>query len=75
MLSGDDLGEWSDHPALDLEFTYTKTADFEENSDPLAVKKEDKKESIFRRIYYFLVDLVKILTDWDALMALLGINK
>lgn len=74
-LSDDQVGEYSDHPALDLEFTYTKTADFVENSDPLAVKKEDKTESIFRRIYYFLMDLVKIFSDWDALMALLGINK
>ena len=75
MLSGDGLGEWSDHPALDLEFTYTKTADFVENSDPLAVKQADKKEGIFRRIYYFLKDLIMILSDWDALMALLGVNK
>ena len=75
MLSGDGLDDWSDHPALDLEFTYTKTADFVENSDPLAVKQENKKESIFRKIYYFFKDLVMILSDWDALMNLLGINK
>lgn len=75
MLSGDGLDDWSDHPALDLEFTYTKTDDFVENSDPLAEKKEDKYESIFRRIYYFLVDLVKLLSNWDGLMELLGVNK
>ena len=74
-LSGDGFDDWSDHPALDLEFTYTKTDDFVENSDPLAEKKEDKYESIFRRIYYFLVDLVKLLSNWDGLMELLGINK
>lgn len=70
-----DHGELSDHPALNLEFTYEKTEDFVENSDPLSVKKENKKESIFRRIYYFLLDLVKIFQNWDGLMALLGINK
>lgn len=70
-----DLGDLSDHPALNLEFTYTKTADFEENSDPLSVTQENKKESIFRKIYYFFYDLIKLLTNWDALMELLGINK
>lgn len=70
-----DLGDLSDHPALNLEFTYTKTADFVENSDPLSVKTEDKKESIFRRIYYFLYDIVKIIFNWDALMEILGVNK
>lgn len=72
-LVSDSYGELSDHPALNLEFTYEKTEDFVENSDPLAVKKEDKNESIFRRIYYFLVDLFKIFTNWDALMGLLGL--
>ena len=72
MITDENLGELSDHPALVLEFTYTKTSDFVENSDPLAVKKEDKKESIFRRIFYFFKDLVMILSDWDALMELLG---
>lgn len=71
-LTTDSLGELSDHPALHLEFTYEKTDDFVENSDPLAVKKEDKKESVFRRIYYFFLDLFKLLSDWDALMGLLG---
>ena len=65
-------GELSDHPALDLEFTYEKTADFVENSDPLSVKTEDKKESIFRRIFYLLKDIILVLTDWDKLTALLG---
>ncbi len=74
-LTADGLGELSDHPALNLEFTYTKTADFVENSDPLSVKKEDKNENIFRKIYYFLRDIVKLLTNWDAIMSLLGINK
>ena len=69
------LGELSDHPALNLTFTYEKTEDFVENSDPLEVKKENKKENIFRRIYYFFADIFKILSDWDALMALLGIKK
>ena len=64
--------ELSDHPALKVEFTYTKTDDFVENSDPLAVKKENEHESIFRRIYYFFVDVFKLLSNWDALMALLG---
>ena len=68
-------GELSDHPALNLTFTYEKTEDFVENSDPLAVKKEDKKENIFRRIYYFFMDIFKILGDWDKLMELIGINK
>ena len=65
----------SDHPALNLEFTYEKTDDFVENSDPLSVNRETKKEGVFRRIYYFFRDLFKILSDWDALMELLGINK
>ncbi len=69
------LGELSDHPALNLTFTYEKTEDFVENSDPLAVKKENKKENIFRRIYYFFMDIVKIIGDWDKLMDLLGLNK
>ena len=68
-------GDLSDHPALNLTFTYEKTEDFVENSDPLAVKKEDKKENIFRRIYYFFMDIIKILGDWDKLMALLGLGK
>lgn len=74
-IMAEGFDELSDHPALNLEFTYEKTEDFVENSDPLAVKKEDKKESIFRRIYYFLLDIVKILTNWDAFMELLGIKK
>jgi exonuclease III len=68
-------GELSDHPALNLTFTYEKTDDFVENSDPLAVKKEDKAENIFRRIYYFFMDIFKILTDWDKLMDLFGLAK
>ena len=50
VVEYDGYTELSDHPALNLEFTYTKTDDFVENSDPLAVKKEDEHESIFRRI-------------------------
>ena len=75
VVEYDGLTELSDHPALNLEFTYEKTADFVENSDPLSVKKEDKAENIFRRIYYVIMDIIKILTNWDALMELLGINK
>lgn len=75
MLTDETFGELSDHPALVLEFTYTKTADFVENSDSLAVTTENKLESIFRRIFYFLKDLVMILSDWNALMELVGINK
>ena len=74
VVEYDGYTELSDHPALNLEFTYTKTDDFVENSDPLAVKKEDEHESIFRRIYYFFLDIFKILSNWDALMALLGIK-
>ena len=71
-LTTDALGSLSDHPALNLEFTYEKTEDFVENSDPLSVKKEDKTLSVFRRIYYFFLDVFKLLTNWDALMELLG---
>ena len=67
--------ELSDHPALNLEFTYTKSDDFAENDDSLEVKKENENESIFRRIYYFFVDIFKLLSNWDALMALIGLGK
>ena len=75
IVEYDGLTELSDHPALNLEFTYTKTADFKENEDDLDVKQENKTENIFRRIYYFFVDIIKLLTNWDALMGLLGISK
>ena len=75
VIEYDGMTELSDHPALNLEFTYTKTDDFKENEDDLTVKEEDEAENIFRRIYYFFMDIIKILTNWDALMELLGINK
>ncbi len=75
FIEYDGYTELSDHAALNLEFTYTKTDDFKENEDDLNVKQEDKTENIFRRIYYFFMDIVKLLTNWDALMALLGISK
>jgi endonuclease/exonuclease/phosphatase family metal-dependent hydrolase len=75
VIEYDGMTELSDHPALNLEFTYTKTDDFKENEDDLTVKEEDEAENIFRRIYYFFMDIIKLLTNWDALMELLGINK
>lgn len=74
-LTYDMYGDLSDHPALNLTFTYEKTEDFVENTETLVVEKENKTDNIFRRIYYFFMDIIKILSDWDKLMELLGLGK
>ena len=46
-----------------------------ESNETLVVEKENKTDNIFRRIYYFFMDIIKILSDWDKLMELLGLGK
>ena len=65
----------SDHSAALATFTYEKTDIFTENEDDMEVSKPEKNRNIFAFIKYVIMDLFKLLTDFDRLLEVLGINK
>ena len=65
----------SDHSATVSTFTYEKTDSFTENEDNMEVVKPDKNRNIFAFVKTLIMDLFKLLTDFDKLLALIGINK
>lgn len=65
----------SDHSAALATLTYERTDNFAENEDEMEVAKPEKNRNIFAFIKYVLMDLFKLLTDFDRLLAVLGINK
>ena len=67
--AGEDI---SDHKAAEATFTFTKTAEFKENTEELTVTKEDMKDSFIRKVFFFFTDLLKIFTHWGELKAYLG---
>ena len=65
----------SDHSAALATFTYEKTNSFTENEDNMEVTKPEKNRNIFAFVKTLIMDLFKILTDFDKLLEVLGINK
>ena len=57
----------SDHKAAEATFTFTKTADFKENTESLKVTKVNEKKDFIHKVFFFFTDLFKILTHWDQL--------
>ncbi|MBQ7597212.1 MAG: hypothetical protein IJU56_01370 [Clostridia bacterium] len=69
----DDGEEISDHKAAEGTFTFTKTADFRENTETLNVTQEDLKDSFIRKIFIFFTDLFRIFAHWDELKVYIGL--
>lgn len=65
----------SDHAAALSTFTYEKTESFTENDEETEVVKPDKNRNLFAFIKTTIMDIIKLLTDFDKILALLGINK
>ena len=66
---GEDI---SDHKAAEATFTFTKTADFKENTEELNVTKENLLDSFIRKVFLFFTDLFKIFAHWGELKAYLN---
>ena len=65
----------SDHAAALSKFTYEKTENFTENEENVEVVKPDKNRNIFAFVKTLIMDIIKLLTDFDKILALIGINK
>lgn len=61
----------SDHKAASATITFTKTADFKENTEELKVTKIDSFSAFFKRIGVIMNDLAKIFAHLDDLFALM----
>lgn len=67
--AGEDI---SDHKAAEATFTFTKTAEYKENTEDLTVTKEDTFDSFIRKVFLFFTDLFKIFAHWGELKAYLN---
>ena len=67
--AGEDI---SDHKAAEATFTFTKTAEYKENTEDLTVTKEDLLDSFIRKVFLFFTDLFKIFAHWGELKAYLN---
>lgn len=61
----------SDHNAASAKITFTKTADFVENTENLSVTKENKFVAFIKKISVIVKDLAKIFANFDDLLAYL----
>lgn len=59
----------SDHAAAECTLTFTKTADFVENTQSLTVSKP--RNTMFTELIWFLTILMKLLANFDEVLALL----
>lgn len=71
---GTESREYSDHPAVFTTFTYEKTEDFMGKEEDVEVVRPDKNRNLFQFIRTLLIDLWKLLTNFDALKELIGIG-
>ncbi|MCM1365098.1 MAG: endonuclease/exonuclease/phosphatase family protein [Faecalibacterium sp.] len=61
----------SDHNAASAKISFTKTADFVENTEKLTVTKENKFNAFIKKISVIMSDLTKIFAHIDDLIAFL----
>lgn len=61
----------SDHKSASAVITFTKTADFVENTETLKVVKKDSFNAFLKKMKAIFTDLFKILTDYEELFNLL----